>query len=84
MINGALQSIADSHQKLNIVGLYHVMYQTTCPCNTNKLPRDVHCFYRHVVTKPSFPQITSDIEDIIAEAVRLIEERHIVLNQYKE
>ena len=38
----------------------------------------MHYFYRHVSTKPSFPRVPSDVEDIIARSVRLVEEREIL------
>ena len=74
-INRALLSVAGSHQKLNILGLYHVMFRTICPYSKQK--RDVNYFYRHVRVEPSFPRIQSDVEDIIAKAFRLVEEREI-------
>ena len=74
-INCALLSVAGSHQKLNILGLYHVMFRTICPYSKQK--RDVNYFYRYVRVEPSFPRIPSDVEDIIAKAFRLVEEREI-------
>ena len=72
-INRALLSVAGSHQKLNILGLYHVMFRTICPYSKQK--RDVNYFYRYVRVEPSFPRIPSDVEDIIAKAFRLVKER---------
>ena len=70
-INLALKSIAGSRHSQKILGLYHVMFRTICPYNTNKKARDVNYFYRYVSEKPSFPTLPSDVEDIIARSVRL-------------
>ena len=77
-ITVALQSVAGSHESTNILGLYHVEFRPICPYNSSKTPRHVHYFYRHVSTKPSFPRVPSDVEDIIARSVRLVEEREIL------
>ena len=37
----------------------------------------MHYFYRYVCKKPSPPTASSDVEDIIARAVRLVEQRRI-------
>ena len=74
-INRALQSVAGSHQNLNILGLFHVAFKAICPYTTQR--REVNYFYRYVRVEPSFPRIASDVEDIIAKAFRLVEEREI-------
>ena len=38
----------------------------------------MNCFYRYVSAKPSFPTLSSDVEDSIARSVRLDEEREIL------
>ena len=47
------------------------------PYNTNKKPRGVQYFYPYVCKKPSPPTASSGVEDIIARAVRLVEQRRI-------
>ena len=74
-INRALQSVAGSHQNLNILGLFHVAFKAICPYTTQR--REVHYFYRYVRLELSFPRIASDDKDVIARAFRLVEERVI-------
>ena len=76
-INIALQTIAGSTHITNNLGLYHAEFRAIFPCNTRQKRHRVHYFYRHVCTKPSQPTDQSDVEDIIARAVRLVKERVI-------
>ena len=76
-INVALKSIAGSRHSQKNIGLHHVRLRTICPYNTNKEARDVNYLYRYVSAKPSFPTLSSDVEDIIARPVGLVEERNI-------
>ena len=74
-INCALLSVAGSHQELNILGLFHVVFKDICPYTTERRP--VNYYYRYVKVEPSFPRIHSDVEDIIAKSFRLVQEREI-------